>query len=321
MNNISSSLRLWFLKIRPVNLGIVILTQLFYYFFILVPYYHLGASRPALDSVTMIVLLLATLCITAGGYLINDVTDLSADQVNKPSRAKNTEQLTRKALQRAYQGITVTGVALGVFASVRTGSLAAMWIFPVVALGLYLYSVQLQRMVLVGNFLVAFLSGLVVWIVWLFDFFAVVGNPGDHPVLPDALNRSGWIAFVYGLFAFMVTLVREILKDAEDAAGDRKAGYKTLVIRYGYKSAGIVAALFSIIVLAGFIPVLIWLKKQGFIFPFWYVIIVLIPLQAWLTYSVAVYRENPENYRNAGNIAKMVMLAGVLSMQLIYISF
>ena len=190
-----------------------------------------GLLRP--DLPVLLACLVAGL-ITGGANAINDVFDVQIDRVNKPGRPLPSGRLTRSQATAFSVILMVLGVAIS--------PALGLWGFLIailVALLLVAYSAWLKRMPLWGNLAVALAAGLA----FLYGGIAVA-RPAP------ALIPAG--------FAFLFHLGREILKDAEDVAGDRTAGARTLPTRVGVPAALRWAGLvFSILIAATPIPHLV----------------------------------------------------------------
>lgn len=238
--------------------------------------------------------LAGTLLIGAAGYIFNDITDTATDLVNKPEKVIITAG-NRRTYIIIYVFISTLGIVAGFLASVYTGLVAfAMDVLLIV------YSLRLKKMVLLGNIAVAIMSAMVLLIL--------------HFSLP-AIDLS--FLWIYAGFAFMVSLIREIVKDIEDIEGDRQTGCHTLPVVYGIKTAKQVAHIFTIVLGAGIILFAIKCILSLRIFAFVYLIAaVAIPaFGLWLYIHRA--KDKP-GFAKASLYCKLLMLAGILSMYFIY---
>ena len=173
-------------------------------------------------------LVLAVICVAASGYVINDIFDVKADLKNKPDRTLIHNKISEKAAYRWFFILNIIGVGLGFYLSNMIGrpGFSAFFIFGSAIL--YLYNSQFQQTILVGNILVSIIVGLVPVGVGLYDLL---------PAITDQNQQTQSVIFSilidYSLFAFLINLLREIVKDQEDIDGDYNAGYKTLPIVLG----------------------------------------------------------------------------------------
>jgi 4-hydroxybenzoate polyprenyltransferase len=195
-----------FRLVRLPNLALLLLSQVLVIFRLLEPGW---LSSP--ESVRkMAFLLLATLASAAAGYVINDYYDIKIDILNKPGRVVVGRFLSRRKALFAHLALVSTAIAFGTAASVRAGAVVLFCCF-----WLWLYSNKLKRLPLTGNLSVAILAAVSLY-------------------LPALLvpARDGQLV-LFCLFAFWMTLIREIVKDMEDIRGDERYGCRTLPIVLG----------------------------------------------------------------------------------------
>src|SRR5688572_8613564 len=176
-------------------------------------------------------LTLSTVLIAAAGYIINDYYDIKIDAINKPDRIIIGKDLTRRKAMLWHLFLSGLGVIIGGLLSVKVGlvNLGAVML-------LWGYSADLKKRPFWGNLTIAFLAATMVLVV---------------SVLADDDNLGVW---AYAAFAFVSTLVREIIKDLEDMKGDAAHDCRTLPIVLGIPKTRVVVyallILFYLLVLA-----------------------------------------------------------------------
>jgi 4-hydroxybenzoate polyprenyltransferase len=179
-------------------------------------------------------LVLATLCLTAGGYVINDYFDIKTDLINRGNVIVGTVIPRRRAMM-LHNILNIAGVAAGFYISWRVGYFWLGTLFLLVSGLLWFYSASYKRQFLIGNILVAILTALVPFLVVFFEFPTMYEyysvNAIEHPYYKLLFFWTGG----FSVFAFMTTLAREIIKDIEDYEGDREYGRSTLPVVLGYK--------------------------------------------------------------------------------------
>src|SRR5215467_14507139 len=84
-------IKAFFRLIRWPNLVFIFLTQLLFYYYILLPcygvrYVAVPLLQPKLTPLLFFLLSASSILIAAAGYAINDYFDLNIDRVNKPKR-------------------------------------------------------------------------------------------------------------------------------------------------------------------------------------------------------------------------------------------
>jgi 4-hydroxybenzoate polyprenyltransferase len=296
--------------IRLPNLLLIVLVQLLIRYCLVMPafkaeYFITGEFPPYLHDVQFFILVLSTVLIAAGGYIVNDIFDTDIDAVNRPGRVIIGKRISEKSAWKAYRGLTVAGVAGGIYLAVVIRKPVMAFIHPFAAVSLFLYASQLKKRLVWGNLLVAFLSALVLLVAGLFE--------------PE-FYRNFTLLALYAGFAFLVSLQREIIKDMEDLEGDEQGQVKSLPVRFGIaRTKGIVLLL---IVVTGWLlgNVLYRFFFTNTVFNYWNMLVVCeLPLAA-LLYLTAVAREK-KDFHLASAAAKIVMLLGMLSLLPLYYYF
>lgn len=184
-----------------------------------------GVSAPAGFWAIAVLAGISTVCVTAGGNVLNDLLDRDIDRVNHPERPLVTGEIRVEFARGLVVALFVVGVfvALPVIAEEPLVGL----ILAVAVLALLGYEFWFKAQGFVGNLLVAFLTAMV----FLYGG-AAAGNAA--------------ILVPFAGMAFFATLSREVIKDMEDLRGD--IGRTTLPRTYGLGSSGRLARIF---VLAG----------------------------------------------------------------------
>jgi 4-hydroxybenzoate polyprenyltransferase len=299
------------------NLLVVALTQYLLRYAIILPLFYNHDITPGLTHSTFFLLVLATLMITAAGYAINDYFDLGTDRINRPSKIILGRSIPRRKAILYHSLLNLAGVLLGAYLSFLTRNWSLLFIFLVIPLLLWLYSVRYKRLFFIGNFIVAALVSFVITIVWIFEYQAIsTVVPADH----IAIQNISYITRVYALFAFLTTLTREIIKDVEDISGDSKIGCRTIPIVAGVGvTKNIIMA--SILITAIFVLyVQVFLLKSNFNVIFVYITLF---VQLPMIYMIEKinHADERKEYSHLSMVAKIVMIAGVLSMGLFYFNF
>ncbi len=241
-------------------------------------------------------LVVAALLVAAAGYIINDYYDVKIDAINRPDRLVIGRVVRRRKAMLAHLLLSTVGVLL------------AGWLHPVLgavtlgtALLLWGYSARFKRVALVGNVSIATLTAALVLL----------------PELQLQLERndSNSVVWPYALAAFLLTVVREIVKDVEDMRGDAQHGCRTLPLVLGVARTKWVAGFFLACL------ALLTLGATGRLFASghwplgtWLVLLVLLPMAQLTRLLLRADRRHHFKYLSAW--CKGIMLAGVLSMAL-----
>ncbi|OYX85734.1 MAG: prenyltransferase [Flavobacteriales bacterium 32-34-25] len=173
-------------------------------------------------------LVLSTALIAAAGYVINDIFDQETDRNNKPDKVIVGKSISENKAYNIYALLNVSGVAIGFYLSnvIMRPNFAA--IFVLIAATLYIYASSLKQMPLIGNIVVALLLAVSVIIIGVFDIFPATDS-SNQEVMASLFS----ILVDYAIFAFIINLLREIVKDLEDFNGDKQQEMKTLAIVLG----------------------------------------------------------------------------------------
>lgn len=193
-----------------------------------------------------ILLIAATVCITAGGYVINDYFDIKTDLINRGKVIVGTKVPRRQAMMW-HNILNIAGVAAGFYISWKAGYFWLGMLFVIVSGLLYFYSASYKRQFLIGNIIVALLTAMVPMLVVIFEWPALYRYYKPIvTVMPDLGIIFYWVGG-FALFAFLITLTREIIKDIEDFEGDKAYGRNTVPVAIGIKASKIISAILIVI--------------------------------------------------------------------------
>ena len=193
-------------------------------------------------------LIVSVVGIAAGGYVINDYFDVKIDRINRPDNLVVTRIISRDAAMNLFYGLTAVGVIAGTVVAWWAHSWTLLFTYIVIPGLLWFYSASYKRMFLIGNLVVAFASAIVPLLV------AIANADYLHHLYQNALAYSPIVGELYvwtggfAAFAFLLTWVREIVKDIEDIEGDREMECRTLPIVWGDKVAKIIATILLVVI-------------------------------------------------------------------------
>lgn len=301
---------------RPLNLVIMALTMALIRIGIIGPFLYNRNAEFMTPPSDFLVLVAVTLLVAMGGYVINDYFDVTADDRNRPGKNAVGIHLNPRTAMNLYLILTGLGIAFGFFLAYRFNSLTFGLIIPFIAGLLWFYSERYKKMLLRGNLIVSFLSALVILLVGYTEFLHLRQNPEVFSDVILNMDDAVRLTLFYALFAFICTLIREIIKDAEDVEGDREQGCRTLPIVTGlaktkWITAGVTIAMMVILGYAQSV-----FLNRGYSLVFWYLLTtVQLPL-AYLLYSMRS-ASMKEDFHFLSLLCKLVMVAGILSIQLI----
>lgn len=272
-----------FRLVRVQNLLIIFLTQIFVKIFLID-----GKDRifMSLQEIDFYLLSLTTILIAAAGYVINDYYDIKIDVINKPKNVIIGQFIKRRVALALNWSFNFLALGFAWFLGFK------IFIFTFICgFMLWFYSNQLKRIALIGNIVVSLLTASSILILALY-----------YP-------KNSLLLYIFATFSFFISLIREIIKDMEDMKGDASFGCKTLPILLGiYKTKRVIYVFFLIF--------LIILLSTYFSFEHHFVIylyaFVLPPL--FLFVYRLYWADTKKHFRSLSNLAKIIMLLGILSM-------
>lgn len=196
----------------------------------------------ALTDVNYILLVIATVCIAAGGYVINNIMDQDTDEIAKPQNRMVGVTISETVAYNWYIGLTIVGVGIGFYLSnvIYKPTFASMFIL--VATLLYMYATSFKQIPVLGNVVVALMLSTSIIIIGLFDILPAI-DVDNRFRMKEAFD----ILMHYAIFAFIINLIREIVKDMEDMDGDYQSGINSLPIAIGVQKTKIIVGVLTVI--------------------------------------------------------------------------
>jgi 4-hydroxybenzoate polyprenyltransferase len=298
-----------FLKlIRWQNLLFIVLTQILYEYCIYLPIYGSHSTHQ------LGFIILASVLIAAAGYIINDYFDLNIDQINKPDRVIVNNAVSRRWAIFWHLVLSL----LGLFFTVLALPPSLFWylilanLFSILLL--WLYSTNFKKQLLIGNVIISILTSWVILILFFSKSPLSVANiiTADHKEI-----RLFRLTMLYAGFAFIISLIREVLKDMEDRIGDARYGCRTMPIVWGLPASKVFVAVW-IIVLAG---TLVILQLYVLAYEWWLSIVycllaIVAPLMIVLSKLTAA--QSQQDFHLLSRYVKAIMFTGILSMLFFY---
>jgi len=252
-------------------------------------------------------LVIATLCIAAAGYIINDIHDIETDSINDADHVIIGQHISEKTAYNLYIILNIIGVGLGFYLSNLIGKSGFAAVFVIISALLYIYASYLKQMTLVGNVVVSLLVAMSIIIVGVFELLPAITEQ-NQPTQVTVFK----ILLDFALFAFLINFIREIVKDIEDIDGDFNAEMKTLPIVIGRERAGKVVFVLSFIPVAAVVYYMVtFLYTQQEAIGY-FLIFIVAPLLYFSFKSFSAYTK--KEWHHLATVLKVVMLFGVLSL-------
>ncbi len=303
--------------LRLPNLLIIILTSYLLRYFIIEPYYYDMGIILQMNGIDFLILVMSIVLISAGGYIINDYYDIGIDSINKPKKMLLLRNISWKEAILLYVAFCGLGIILGFYAANKAGYLLFGLVHIFAAICLWIYSATLKRHLIIGNLFISLLSAIVIPVIWLFEYFTLKTNSGINFESFDLIFVINLFVLGYTLFAFFVSLIREIIKDVEDVEGDIKHGCSTFVIKYGVKKTKslIMFVLILSVSILLYVQYIIFLNDYFFTFLYFFSVQILFVIMLFKVY----FAEEKKNYKFLSNLSKLIMIIGTLSMMVVYL--
>lgn len=299
----------FFKLVRWPNLLFIALTQMLFYFVVFNAMLQTPEHRET--NLYFYLLVFASVAIAAAGYIINDYFDLSIDRFNKPGRVIVDKLIKRRWIIIWHWLLSSIGILISLFISYKTGNLFIAFFNALSVFLLWFYSTHFKKKLLVGNILV---SALLAWVIIVVYFFAGA-NFQVWKYVNETFNEPRFfkVTALYAGFAFIISLIREVVKDLEDMRGDAKYNCKTMPIVWGIPATKVYAAVWLIVAGCALIVLQLYIFQLGLygivLYSF---IFLIIPLGYILNKLKSA--QTPTAYHIISNYLKAVILAGILSM-------
>jgi len=262
-------------------------------------------------DLSLLLLIVASVCIAAAGYVINDYFDIKIDRINKPDKLIVGAVIPKQQAMLMHQVLTGVGVLSGLVLAFQLRSFTLAFLFIVVPGLLWFYSASYKRQFLTGNLIVALLAALSVLVVGI-TAVADLKHTYNELVFQTTIPAEiySWMGG-FAAFSFLLTFVRELVKDMQDAEGDREMECRTVAIVWGESKTKVL--IYSVVLLV----VLLLIGVAWFYIPFEsslsfrYVLFGLVlPLLAFC--YLILKAKTTDSLQAAASFLKYIMLLGVL---------
>ncbi len=236
-------------------------------------------------KIPIVIGMIAVFLATGAGNVINDYYDYEIDKINKPNRPIPSGKIKQENALYYSLILFLISIILGFIISIEVGLIVVICTILMI-----LYAYDFKKRVLLGNLTVSLLTALT------FVFGGVIVS-------------DVYTGIILGIFAFLMTLSREIVKDTEDIIGDKKENAKTFPIVYGAKKSVYLAAILNIITCV--LSPLLYLYG---IFSIGYLIIVLVADIIFIYSAVSILKDySTENLHKISKYMKIAMFIAFIS--------
>ena len=257
-----------------------------------------------------ILLILSTVCIAAGGYIINNIMDQESDLANKPKDVVVGVSICEVTAYNLYIGLTLMGVCIGYYLSNVIIRPSFLLVFILPSALLYIYATSLKQIMIIGNVVVASMLSLSIIIIGLFMIF-----PATYDGNVDKMRIVFSVLIDYAIIAFVINFIREIVKDLEDISGDYQQQMKTLPIVFGESKTR------KLVFILGFVPIIcIIYYVNNYLFQLQYATVYILgfivgPL---LYFTIKIWSaRTKKEYHHLSNVLKLIVFFGIISIMII----
>ena len=287
--------------IRFHNLVAMALIQYLLRYSLLIPTY---GKTNVLGDLQFALLVFSILLIAAGGYVINDYFDTQVDAENQNEDVIVGRSIKRRVALKLHLFLTTTGVFLGFYIAYKVNYLILGGIMAIGAYMLWDYSLRLKRLLFVGNFIVAKLSAIFVLSVSAFE------------ILPkydiEASRHTLIILCIYATFAFICSLMHEIIKDLRSVEGDKKFKIRTLPTVWGLNKTKEFVKWLSVFTAFMVIIVAIYEFKTQLPALAYALVFLISPL---FLLNIWIYKaQKVSDYERISKLNKFIIFAGIVSL-------
>lgn len=304
---------------RPINLVIVFITMVVMRYAVLqnlVSQTDIG-MKLQLSGFDFFCLILSAVMLTAAGNIINDYFDQKVDRINRPDKVIVGKLVKRRVAIVLHQVLNALSILLAIWVSYRTSYWWPILIPVVISTLLWWYSPVFKKRIFIGNLVVAICTAAV-------PFWAVVYEIHElHRYYADMLVNSdvffyriwSWTLVITGS-AFVLTLVREAIKDIEDMQGDGDEQYRTIPIVSGiaFTKQYAIGLMMLFLAVIGFVSYRVDLINQ--LIPLLAVVVAILLPSAVCIYSIT-RAQTKQDFHRAGIHLKWLMLGGLFTLAIV----
>jgi 4-hydroxybenzoate polyprenyltransferase and related prenyltransferases len=299
----------FFKLVRWPNLFFIALTQFLFRFFVLHFVYSNsnGVAAMKLSLALFCLLVLASVCIAAAGYIINDYFDVNIDLVNKPAKLIVDRYIKRRWTIVLHIVLSLIGFIISCYVGYKLLNFYIPLFNLLAIIALWFYSTTFKKKLLVGNVIISLLTAWVILVLTFSEYrFHVIATD-------DSWKRLIKLSFIYAGFAFIISLIREVIKDMEDMPGDAKYGCTTMPIVWGVQVSKVFAGVWLVVIIAAVAAIQIYVLHLGWWLSSLYSLLTIIVPLLWVLRKLYM-AQSSKDFHRLSNVIKWVMLTGILSM-------
>lgn len=286
------------------------LAQCLLQFCIIEPLFTEVNLQPSINGIYFYLIIIASVTIAAAGNVINDYFDVNIDQINKPQKLVVNKIISRRWVIFWHLLLNIIGLICTMYVSLKTGMHSLFLANAACVLLLFIYSASLKKKLLWGNILVSILTAWVLMILIIPEYNFFSQQTSVQRAANDKMLRLG---ILYAGFSFIISLVREVVKDVEDIEGDVKYGCRTMPIVWGTNASKIFAGIFILLLAIVLLLIQLYVIRFG-----WWISIVyclgLVITPLFYVFKKLLEAKTSQDFGKISSTIKLIMLTGILSM-------
>lgn len=296
--------------LRWPNLMFIAITQLLFHYCIIEHNLISISIEPKINGFNLFLIILASICIAGAGNIINDYFDVNIDVINKPNKVIINQFINRRWAIFWHLVLSAFGIGLSFFVALSINFIWIGILNSIAVILLFIYSASLKKKFIIGNVIISLLTAWVILVLVLPEYFELV----KYKLFSlDNYYKIFRLGILYATFSFIISLIREVIKDIEDIDGDRQNACKTMPIVLGINATKVFITVWLIVIIA----LLIIAQAYVVSFGWWFSIIYAFVFLIWPLVSIQkkLIKANTNNEFSAlSKKVKWVMLYGILSM-------
>ena len=295
--------------LRPLNLAIIAITMYGLGWFLEFYTNQLGEIK----SSSFLLLVLSTVMIAGAGNIINDYFDVRADRVNKPEKLIIGKHVKRRTAIASHWIINFVSFGIAVYLSWKFNTFWYLFIHLLTINLLWYYSTYFKKKFLIGNLLVAGMTALVPILVGFYFYHILQINDIElEGAAYSSIEKFAGLKQIIGsiaLFALLINLAREIVKDIEDVEGDKILKSKSIPIVLGARKSKSIIVVIILITVSLLSTILVLYNSVMFtLLPLALISLLLLIIAM----TLIILAKNKKEFRRVNNCLKLAMIAGIL---------
>lgn len=293
--------------IRFKDLLLLAFTQLLFRFGFL----KLNNVELALTNLHYFLLVLASVLIAAGGFVIYYIFDRDLELTN-PKKIATSTTISENLAYNLYFGLNSTGVCLGYYLSNAIQRPSFLVFFILIVTLLYLYASQLKQIPLLGTTVVAVIISFSILIIGFFDLF-----PATDAANKEVMRTYFSILADYALMAFLISLLYQIIVNLRDFKKDTNQDYRTFADVLGLKKTIYFVALLNLLIV---VIILLYISnyvmENELYFATFYILLTIIAPLIYILIRI-FSASSKSDFEHLIIVLKWVFFLGVLSLFII----